>query len=224
MRAAFFDVDGTLTETRVWNGLMDYFRMDGNRKWVNIKFKTYHYFLFFLHRINLLSQVYVREVWAKNLSWFFKGYSLEQAAEIWEWVVTERISGQWRPEIVEKLEQHLSSGDLVFLVSGGPEGLLRRIADHLGANYVVGTRHLVVDGVYTGGQPEHACQGKNKVTLVKQTVKELGLEIDFQESYAYADSLGDLDLLEMVGKPIAVYPDDHLRPVAEAKKWEIISE
>ena len=190
MRAAFFDVDGTLTQTRVWNGLMDYFQVHHTRKWVNIKFKLYHYFLYYLHRIKLISQVRFREVWAKNLSWYLKGYTLEEAAKIWDWVVQERIAGQWREEIVERLNQHLSSGDQIFLVSGGPEGLLRRIADQLGANHVVGTRHVVQAGVYTGEQPAYACQGENKVNLVLRAQVEFGLDINYEESYAYADSLG----------------------------------
>ncbi|MEN8241602.1 MAG: HAD-IB family hydrolase [Chloroflexota bacterium] len=224
MRAAFFDVDGTLTQTRVWNGLMDYFRVNGQRKFVNAVFKIFHYFLYFLHRIKLLSQVRFREVWAKNLSWYLRGYSLQQAAKIWDWVVENRIAGQWRPEIVIKLKEHLSAGDLVFLVSGGPEGLLRRIADELGVDHVVGTRHVVVAGVYSGAQPAQACQGENKVILVKKREAELGIEIDYQTSYAYADSLGDLDLLEMVGNPVAVYPDQALKPIALSRNWPIVGD
>ncbi|MEJ2264139.1 MAG: hypothetical protein P8X95_11875 [Anaerolineales bacterium] len=35
MKAAFFDVDGTLTTTRVWEGLMEYFRQRDLRRWTN---------------------------------------------------------------------------------------------------------------------------------------------------------------------------------------------
>lgn len=33
MRAAFFDVDGTLTKNRVWQGLREYFKTRGLRRW-----------------------------------------------------------------------------------------------------------------------------------------------------------------------------------------------
>jgi hypothetical protein len=52
MKAAFFDVDGTLTETRVWNGLMDYFRVHRVRPEINIGFQVFHYFLYILYLIN----------------------------------------------------------------------------------------------------------------------------------------------------------------------------
>jgi HAD superfamily hydrolase (TIGR01490 family) len=222
MKAAFFDVDGTLTETKVWNGLMEYFYTHRQRVIVNIVFQSYHYFLYFLHRIGLVSQVSFRETWAKNLSWYLKGYSLEQAEKIWDWVVTERISGQWRDQIVSRLKAHKSAGDLVLLVSGGPEGLLKRIAQSVGADQVVGTRHLVEDGVYSGKPPEEACQGENKVRFARRVIAEIGAEVDFSESWAYADSIGDLDLLEMVGSPVAVFPDEFLAPIAVERGWEII--
>jgi len=223
MKAAFFDVDGTLTETRVWNGLMDYFQIHRKRVLVNITFQVFHYFLYFLYRIHLVSQVGFRETWAKNLSWYLKGFTVDQAEQIWTWVVEERISGQWREEIVSRLQAHKAAGEAVFLVSGGPEGLLKKIAGEVGADYAVGTKHLIANGVYTGQAPAEACQGTNKVRLVRRVIAEQGLEIDFDESCAYADSVGDLDLLEMVGHPVAVFPDEQLAPIARDRGWEIIA-
>jgi HAD superfamily hydrolase (TIGR01490 family) len=222
MKAAFFDVDGTLTETRVWNGLMEYFQVKGERRGVNFAFQVFHYFLYALYRVGLFPQVRFREIWAKNLSWYLKGYSLEQAEQIWDWVVRERIDGQWRSQIVAKLQEHASAGDKVFLVSGGPEGLLKRIAKEVGAEYVVGTRHVVENGYYNGKSPQHACQGEEKATLTKRMIEQLGLDIDLENSYTYADSLGDIHLLEMVGNPVAVFPDEHLKPVAEERGWPLI--
>jgi HAD superfamily hydrolase (TIGR01490 family) len=222
MKAAFFDVDGTLTETKVWNGLMDYFEEHRQRYWTNIFFKRVHYGLYLLYRLKLVSQVQFRETWAKNLSWYLRGYSLEEVANIWDWVVTQRISGQWRADILEWLKTHKADGDYVFLVSGGPEGLLQRIAQEVGADFVVGTRHVVENGFYTGKRPAYACQGENKARLVEKVIQEQQLDIDLSASSAYADSLGDLDLLEMVGNPVAVYPEELLEQVARKRQWVIL--
>jgi phosphoserine phosphatase len=101
---------------------------------------------------------------------------------------------------------------------------LQRIAREIGADHVVGTRHLIENGIYTGKPPKEACQGENKVVLVHRVAAENGLTIDFAASSAYADSLGDLDLLEMVGKPTAVYPEEALKAIALERGWEIIGE
>ena len=46
--------------------------------------------------------------------------------------------------------------------------------------------------------------------------------ISWSGSYAYADSYTDLPLLEQVGHPVVVYPDDELAAHAQDRGWEII--
>jgi len=47
--------------------------------------------------------------------------------------------------------------------------------------------------------------------------------INWSESWAYADSYSDLPVLERVGHPIAVYPDNELATHAQEHRWEIIA-
>ncbi len=221
MKAAFFDVDGTLTENRVWQGLMDYFTFHRLRRGTHLAFFTYHYFLYFLYKLKLIDQVAFRSPWAQHLSWFFRGFDQVQAKKMWDWVVEERISQQWRWDVRQILQQHKQAGEVVFLVSGGPVGLLERIAEEVGADYVVGTRHEMADGRYTGRAASEACQGDYKAEFTRQRIQELGLDIDLQNSHAYADSAGDIAMLDMVGNPVAVYPDDELAPIAAERGWPV---
>ncbi|MBI3537081.1 MAG: hypothetical protein HY070_05950, partial [Chloroflexi bacterium] len=48
--------------------------------------------------------------------------------------------------------------------------------------------------------------------------------IDLAASYSYGDSIADLSMLNLVGHPVAVYPDAPLEKLARAKRWEIIGE
>lgn len=224
MKAAFFDVDGTLTHSRVWSGLFDYFLVNRIHLGRHYAFKISHYFLYALHKIGLVPQVTFRSIWAQNLSWHFKGLDLEQAAEMWDWVVVNRIRQDLRDNMVEVLRQHRRSGEMVFLVSGGPEALLERLAKEVGADIVVGTRHEVLNGVYTGKAASKACQGANKPRFLKEKLEVLGLDVNLQESYAYADSISDEDFLRTVGHPVAVCPDAGLKQLAEELGWQIIGE
>nr|MBA3471727.1 haloacid dehalogenase-like hydrolase [Rubrobacter sp.] len=46
-------------------------------------------------------------------------------------------------------------------------------------------------------------------------------KLDLSRSYAYADSISDLPMLEAVGNPIAVNPDGRLQKAAKERGWQI---
>ena len=221
-KAAFFDVGGTLIKTYVWNGLMEYFKINGQRRLTHSAFWTYHAPLYALHKIGLLSQDAVRTPWAKHLSWFFRGYTVEEAQAIWDWIVEDYLAGEWREDAISALKEHKANGDVVVIVSAGPLPLITRIAQHVGADRVVATPHEVKDGHYTGRVGGEVCIGPNKPKFAKAKMEELGLDIDYAASYAYGDSPGDKVLFDLVGNPVAVHPDEILRPIAEEQGWRIL--
>jgi HAD superfamily hydrolase (TIGR01490 family) len=221
LRAAFFDVDGTLTTTRVWKGLMDYFGRRGERRSVHALFLGLHYPLYFAKRLGLMSESSFRGRWAADLAWYFKGDTPQQAARVWDWMAAEYMTPYWRSDSLGLLEQHRAQGDLVVLVSSGPDALIRRIAQQLGAEHGIGTRFEQTDGHYTGRSQKPICIDSFKASLAQDYLRQAGLEVDLAGSYAYADSTSDLYLLEMVGHPVATYPDEGLRPIAVERGWQI---
>ena len=56
---------------------------------------------------------------------------------------------------------------------------------------------------------------------VERILEEYG-DADFALSCAYADSISDLGLLEMVGTPVAVCPDSGLRQIAVERGWRVM--
>ncbi|MBA3610362.1 MAG: HAD-IB family hydrolase, partial [Rubrobacter sp.] len=45
--------------------------------------------------------------------------------------------------------------------------------------------------------------------------------LDLSRSYAYADAISDLPMLEAVGNPVAVNPDRRLEASAKERGWRI---
>lgn len=221
MKAAFFDVDGTLTTTRVWQGIMRYYKSHQERRFTHYAFLAYHYPLYFIHRLGLISESGFRAPWAGHLGWYFRGYQISEGYQIWDWIVGEFMVDKWRLDTREMLATHQKAGDLVMLVSGGPVPLLRRIASELGVDHVVGTEFAVLEGRYTGRTAGPVCLEAYKEYLSKAYLTDNGYQIDFQSSYAYADSISDQALLEMVGNPVAVYPFDELRALAQRRGWRL---
>lgn len=226
--AAFFDVDGTLTTERVWRGVLDYYKVHKLRRWTSRGFWAYHMPLFFLHKAHLLSQSAFRTPWAAHLLWFLRGETPQTAEPVWDWVTTVYLGKVWRAEGVAAIKEHKQRGDLVVLVSAGPTPLTQRIARELGADLAVGTKPALRPGTggntgyYTGQVDGLVCIDENKAALARQALAEHGIEVDFAHSTAYADGGTDIGLLEMVGQPVAFFPDEFLRPIAQQRGWRVI--
>ena len=214
-------MDGTLTTAHVWHGIMDYFKVHHLRQWTHRAYLTYHYPLYFFYRVGLISDGAFRKPWPAHLGWYIRGYTMDEADQVWSWVVDTLVSKNWREDTCQIYDQHREERYLTVLVSGTPVPLLERIADEISANYCVGTELEIGAGRYTGRSSGPACIADQKVSLTKAFFKTNGIEIDYEASYAYADSASDKDLLEMVGHPVATYPDQRLRQIAVESEWQI---
>lgn len=200
---------------------MDYFRHHGLKRLTHWTFLGLHYPLYLLRSPGLISEVWFRTQWAAHLGWYLRGVSLAHSQPIWDYVVEQHLASHWRMDSRALLEEHRDAGDLVVLVSSGPAPLMRRIAAELGVEHAVGTEFEVQEGVFTGRHVGPVCIDGYKASLTLAYLRQRGLEVDLDASRAYADSTSDLPLLELVGHPVATYPDAALRVIAVARNWEI---
>ncbi len=126
-----------------------------------------------------------------------------------------------RTDIVPLLREHQARGERIILLSGTLQPLVSIIGERLGADVSLGTRPELRDGRYTGRALEPVCQGSGKATRLRAYLDAEGRDIDLSASSAYADTIFDLPVLEMAGRPVAVYPDAELAPLAARRGWEI---
>ncbi len=219
VRAAFFDVDGTLTSGRTWKGFMEYFRQNHLRRSTHYLYMAYHYPLYFLKKLGLISEGRFRAPWAANMAWFVGGYSLEQAERVWDFSV-DYLDRYWRPDMIGILDEHRHNGDLVMLVSSSPEPLLCKTAQKLGVDHFVGTKFEIKDGFYTGRSLKPTCIEGYKASMARDYLAGKGFQVDYGGSYSYADSIADLHMLKMAGNPTAVYADESLIEIANQNGWK----
>ena len=220
-KAAFFDLDGTLTDAHVWQGIINYYTFHNKRRWTHRAYMAYHFPLYIFRRMGVISDSTFRKPWPAHLGWYVRGYTLEEAKHVWNWVADTQVSNNWRQDTCQILKQHREDGFLTVLVSGTPVPLLQRLAKDIAVDQVVGTDLEVHEGRYTGRSSGPACIADNKVTLTQAYMERNGIEIDYGCSYAYADSISDSYMLEMVAHPVATYPDEGLRQIALERHWQI---
>jgi HAD superfamily hydrolase (TIGR01490 family) len=122
-------------------------------------------------------------------------------------------------EAVELIEHHHAAGRDIVIVSTSGAEVVEPIGEMLGADRVIATKMVQVDGRYTG-EIDFYAYGENKAAAIKELADEVGYDLD--NSYAYSDSSTDLPMLEAVGHPYAVNPDKVLRRAAVERGWSIL--
>jgi HAD superfamily phosphoserine phosphatase-like hydrolase len=132
------------------------------------------------------------------------------------------VTTYWRMDTRALLADHLRAGDTVVLVSSGPQPLIRQIGLELGTEHAIGTSLEIRNGLFTGRSLQPVCIDVYKAHMAREYLQNEGFQVDYSESFTYADSTSDLYLLEMVGHPVAVHPEDTLRAIASQRGWRII--
>jgi HAD superfamily hydrolase (TIGR01490 family) len=220
--AAIFDLDGTLFSGHVWLAVMRHHKSQRvNRRWL-YAYLAVHMPLWYLGKLGLIDDERARYVWARNMAWTLRGLDRVQMATMFNWVADEYVEPLFRPNVVERLRYHQARGDLTVLLSGAFESLLAVIGRRLGVDAVLGTRLEQRNGRCTGRALFPICQGQGKAERLRGFLSGPGRGVDLVASYAYADSLTDRPVLEMVGHPIAVYPDEGLIDLADRRGWPVL--
>jgi HAD superfamily hydrolase (TIGR01490 family) len=148
------------------------------------------------------------------------GWDVAQVRDIVNETLHEIIDPIVYDEAVVRIQRHKAAGEDVVIVSSSGEEVVAPIGEMVGADHVVATRMVVVDGRYTGEIVRYV-YGPAKADAVRDLAAERGY--DLAASSAYSDSITDLPLLEAVGHPSAVNPDRALRRVATERGWPILT-
>lgn len=150
---------------------------------------------------------------------FVAGRSVHELVTLGEEIYDELMSDKIWPGTRELAENHLRAGQRVWLVTATPVELAQIIARRLGLTGALGTVSGSVDGIYTGRLVGELLHGKAKAHAVRSLAAREGL--DLRRCTAYSDSANDVPMLSVVGKAVAINPDQTLRETARKRGWEI---
>jgi HAD superfamily hydrolase (TIGR01490 family) len=218
--AALFDVDGTLFTGHVWRGMLDYFAAHRSRREVRL-FWYYHLPLYVLRKLKLIDEERFRGPWAANIAWLARGWTADQLQGMYDWIAGTYVTPLRREDTIAILAEHNAQGHVTVLVSSGFTGMIAAIGRTIGAQQAIGTEVAMQDGRCTGKIVPPLVIGAQKGRAAKARLAALGFDVDYANSFAYADSITDMGLFEIVGNPRPVYPDAELVRMAQEKGWPV---
>ncbi len=135
--------------------------------------------------------------------------------------VAPRLAAMVQPLAAPLFAEHRAAGRPVVLATTTPYDLVKPLADLLGLDDVVATRHQVgADGLYEGSLDGPFVWSAGKLAAVKQWAERAG--VDLAASFAYSDSVYDAPLLSAVGHPFVVNPDPRMALLAATRRWPTI--
>jgi HAD superfamily hydrolase (TIGR01490 family) len=124
------------------------------------------------------------------------------------------------PQALRLLAAHKAAGRKIVIVSTSGREIVEPIGRLLGADHVIATRMVIVNGHYTGDFELYA-YGEEKAAAVRVFAAEGGYVLG--DCFAYSDLVTDLPMLQAVGHPHAVNPDRALRAIAAGRGWPVIA-
>jgi fatty acyl-CoA reductase len=147
----------------------------------------------------------------------YKGWKPARARRLGMESFSGYTLGRLHPEAVATLRAHKKAGHRVVLLSGALDFVLEPFKDL--ADDVLTARLQEENGVYTGELSGAPVAGEARARMLASFARRRN--VDLSRSYAYADSISDLPMLEAVGIPVAVNPDARLRAAAKKRGWQI---
>jgi HAD superfamily hydrolase (TIGR01490 family) len=221
MILALFDSDGTLYTGQFGRGMMKYSSRH-NRRFFAWRYYASILPTYILFKAQLTGWENMQHALLVNLSGLLQGLDQEQAHTALNWLLFDYLLPTQRPDVFRRLKDHQAQGHKIVIVSGMLMPCAEIFREHLEAEGAVGTQPEFKNGKYTGQTIPPLISGPNKATKVRELVQARGWDVDWAASYAYGDSFTDNHMLNLVGHPVAVYPDSKLHTLAKEKNWEVL--
>jgi HAD superfamily hydrolase (TIGR01490 family) len=121
------------------------------------------------------------------------------------------------------LQRHRDAGDTLLLTTATNRVVSELTAADLGVDHYLCTELEIVGERYSGRIAGDPNMGTGKLKRLREWLAGQALDEEvLKRATFYSDSINDLALLSVVGRPIVVDPDARLELTARRKDWAVI--
>lgn len=190
MIVAIFDFDNTITDRDILLPFL--FFTNGNSKTIFKLIQLTPYFIAFLFK--LIDRQQIKE---KILSKFFQDWPKEKIISFAQKFIAQKVPQFVKNEAINKLVWHQEQGHYCLLVSANIDILVKEWGKKAGFRHVISSLlEFDSQGFVTGKLNGKNCWGREKKKRIELFLKDKKTII-----YAYGDSRGDKEMLEMADYP-----------------------
>jgi HAD superfamily hydrolase (TIGR01490 family) len=115
---------------------------------------------------------------------------------------------------------HKEKNAKVIILSSALHQICKQVSDFLAIDGFICSSLEVKEGYLTGETAGRLCFGDEKLFRLTEFCKNNAM--DPSDAWYYGDSISDLPVLEIVGKPVCVNPDRELAKEAKRRGWQIL--
>lgn len=211
---AFFDVDHTISRRAT---ALAFVLVCMRRGYIKIWYLLGTPFIYLLYRLFSLKMDFLYESSLPKLY----GVTRDEFDDIARESYAKYLKKKLYPGALREIEELRTRGVRVVLATSTPFEAVYPLALDCGfsAADVVSTQFSYTDGVFDGKLIGVPVFSRYKGSIIRDYVERSG--IDLQHCSFYSDSVHDLPLLELVGRPVAANPDIRLRRIARKRGWTI---
>lgn len=203
VKLALFDIDYTITRKET---LMEFYKYIVSKDIKNIKFLPRALYSGLMYGIKVYDEKKVKECFLK----FIENIEEKDLAILTKKFYDERLSKILYKDALDMMHKLKSEGYMVILISASPEFYIKEFYAIDDVDFIIGTRFTFENGKFVRKMSGNNCKRDEKVSRLKAYLKENNIEADYENSYMFSDSLSDLPLLDLVGKPYLInYNKNH---------------
>ncbi|HDS08042.1 MAG TPA: HAD-IB family hydrolase [Bacteroides sp.] len=210
---AFYDLDRTIFTGNSATSLVAEAR---NRGIMNGRQFRHALYLSLLYKLDWQDPA---RIITRMLTWL-KGMTETAARQLCLEVFENNLRQTIRPEITREMQKHRDNLGANVLLSSATSLICEPVAAHLNLEDVICTRLEANNGILTGATRGKLVYGREKKTRLTDYCRKEGHKP--AESYYYGDSKTDVYVMETVGHPVAVCPDQRLLEVARKRDWRVL--
>lgn len=217
LKAAFFDLDGTLLSCNLVTTYAYYARNDRSL------LKSAYQFLKVLVNVPVFFGL---DLYSRTLFnvFFFRAYRGMHRDRL-VGLADDLFEVTLRPSIYSGsralLEETRAQGYRNVLVTGALDFTIRPIDLHFGFDEIICNHLEFRDHVATGRVLPPLVAENEKAAIIREYASREG--IDLEKSCAFSDSTSDIPMLTATGHPVATNPTRRLRRIAEQRGWPIVT-